>query len=208
MRSRSNKPAAGVATGGGSSTTKKKRKKPTIQGVEFDSNEEALFWRWLEDARRAGLVKSWRAHDAKDKWQLFPVERNPRTDRVIYRGHSYSPDFVVYFTALGWNTLVRDLWPVAFKNPGGKTASGGLLIDVKPGFSPYGNDSERLFSVNRKWLRQRFGLIVAKAVVSDIAEKTFGPSKTITGAKSRKFDESKTATAYVAAHDESQPKLF
>ena len=203
-------PKGRAPTTGGAAPSKKKSK-PKADGIEFDSLDEVMFYRWLKDARALRLVEKVRIHEPADKWVLsndLIAETVAGDRRKILHPHTYSPDFIVHFSELGMRTIVADAWPKVLLCPGMLTRSGGLLIDVKPSFSPYGNDTERLFSVNRKWLAQRYNLLVVRAVMERLAARTFRPSRTPSGRVSTKWPDRPTASEYLRAHPNAQPDLF
>lgn len=133
--------------------------------IEFDSPEESQFYAWCEEAKMAGLLKSFqyqpREFELAERVSItieevyvtkVRKERKTRTvDRFVFHPHHYTPDFLLIP-----GTLHEYSHPFITTNPD------EIWIDVKGGFSVH-ND-EKPFSINQKWMYQKHGLIVNKVV--------------------------------------------
>ena len=124
----------------------------TYNGITFDSPEEREFFWWLEEAQELGLVESFVYQPPP--FELLPavkmditVQLKTKTKvvpKTILRPHHYTADYLVY--PVGHLPLIgTPIW-----------------LDIKGGGNIYGN--EREFSINRKWVWDKYGIYINKVV--------------------------------------------
>lgn len=125
----------------------------TYNGITFDSPEEREFFWWLEEAQELGLVESFVYQPPP--FELLPavkmditVQLKTKTKvvpKTILRPHHYTADYLIY--------PLKEL-KLLGKEP--------FYVDIKGGFDLYHN--EREFSINQKWMWDKFGVYVNKVV--------------------------------------------
>ena len=140
---------------------------------DFASAEEWQVYNWLNEADEYGLVRG-------IEYQPGPFELSPRVrvkglkrlktkskeiDKFLFHPHKYTPDF-------GF-TVVSDAFKRVFKHPQEGLYGADVIIDVKGGFNPFGDPKQ--FSINQKWMFQKFGLYVEKIVPEKLFKKTWVP---------------------------------
>lgn len=141
---------------------------------DFASEEEWQVYNWLNEAEKYGLI-------CGIKYQPGPFELAPRVsvkilkqlktktneeDIFLFHPHKYTPDFEF--------TVVSDYLKTVFKYPHvGRYGSYVIFVDVKGCFNPYGDSKQ--FSINQKWMFQKFGLYVEKIVPEKLFKKTWAP---------------------------------
>ncbi len=156
----------------------KNKKEPVYKSYhKFDSQEEQEFYWWCDEAFEAGLIECFRFHPKP--WILsekitYPVIKKLKTktktvDKHLFHPHIYTPDFVI--VSEGVDGLERYGHNV-------------YVIDVKGGFSIYNNHRE--FSINQKWVWQKFGLYVNRVIPKKFFKKTWVPAKAILSPKQKK----------------------
>ena len=136
---------------------------------DFPSDEEWHVSHWLMEAQGHGLlgeivyqpdpfVLSERASVTVEK-QL--KTKTKTADKFLFHPHKYTPDFSFY---LKDGFLNRH-----FNNP----IHNWIVIDVKGGFNPYGDPKQ--FSINQKWMYQKYEIYVEKIVPEKLFKKTWVP---------------------------------
>jgi hypothetical protein len=93
-------------------------------------------------------------------------------DKFLFHKHSYTPDFSFY--------LQRGVLNEYFHNP----VRGWVVIDVKGGFNKYGDPKQ--FSINCKWMWQKYEIFVEKIVPEKLFKKTWVPGICRLSPKQRK----------------------
>ncbi len=138
---------------------------------DFASKEEYFFSGWLVEAEKAKLVKG--IHYQPNSFCLSEREvviytkqlktKTKKMEKFLFRPHIYTPDF--YFQAAG--KLIK-----YFVNPC-YFESKGVYVDVKGIFNKYGDQKQ--FSINQKWVYQKFGIYIEKVVPEKLFKKTWCP---------------------------------
>lgn len=145
--------------------------KPTYNGIEFDSNEEIEFYMWIQEAVLNDLIyehyyqpeeyilstKKIRLVEKKLKTKTKKVEKH------LLHPHKYTPDFSVYLTATGLD-LIPFICAEGIEN---------AIIDIKGSFNQHGGDRE--FSINQKWVYEKYGVFVNKVVPEKLFKATWVP---------------------------------
>ncbi len=139
---------------------------------EFDSEEELQFACWLYEAREHGLISDIIYHPetfelssrvaVKYKKQL--KTKSKIVERFLFHPHSFTPDFsFVVISELLYPYFVD----TAFI---GNTR---IIVDVKGTFNKYGDPKQ--FSINQKWVMEKFGIYIEKIVPVKLFFKTWCP---------------------------------
>ena len=142
---------------------------------DFASDEEWQVWNWLKEAEQHMLIRN-------IVYQPGPFELSPKVsvrvlrrskakskevDKFLFHPHKYTPDFAF--------TVVSDALERVFKHPKVGFYGSDVIIDVKGGFNPFGDPKQ--FSINQKWMFQKFGLYVEKIVPEKLSKKTWVPER-------------------------------
>ena len=137
--------------------------------IEVDSQEEVEFTKWICRAVELGIIqnftyqpKSFVLSDAQHY-----TDMNGKT-RFLFREHVYTADFLIEFDAVKFSDLAKE-----FKKYDGVKSnpqSGKYLyyLDVKGGFQ---KDSGRAFSMNQKWMYEKYHIYVHKVVPKEFFKK-------------------------------------
>lgn len=144
-------------------------KKSSIEDrIKFASDEEKEFFKFLCDAREFGLIFPVFTYQP-GPWELVPrhavkVEKQLKTkvkevERVIFRNHSYTPDFEFRMT-----DLFRSMDHRLMLNP-----KGGVIVDVKGAYNRHGGD--RAFTIHQKLMKHKYDLYVNKVVPSELFQR-------------------------------------
>lgn len=138
--------------------------KPEYNGLTFDSQEELELYFWAEEAKEHKLIADF--EHQKPTWQLSDpvIEEIPRIGkrgqpikpkrRTVLQGATYTCDFRFY--------AISHFLPITG------------FVDVKPKFS-IRTDNATLFSLTRKWLYQRHGVLVHSVVPFELFKQTWAP---------------------------------
>ena len=141
--------------------------KPEYNGLIFDSPDELELYWWAEEAKEHGLIEDFEYQ--KPTWQLSEpvIEEIPMFGkrgkpikpkrRTVLQGATYTCDFHFHTKFIRFMQLSE-------------------FIDVKPKFSRRDSDAAK-FSLLRKWLYQRHGVLVHSLVPWDLFNVTFAPAK-------------------------------
>ena len=137
-----------------------------INTLKMDSDEERHFYEWLIEAEKAGLVSDIEyptgsfelAERASVKVKKQLKTKTKIVDKFLFHPHKYTPDFS--FTWLGSNSPFF-------------TMLGTTWVDVKGTFNGHGDPKQ--FSINQKWMFDKFGLYINKVVPVDLFRKSWVP---------------------------------
>lgn len=151
--------------------------KTVIDPASMDSDEERHFYAWLIEAERSGLVSNIEYHSGSfvlaDR-ATIPVEKQLKTktkivEKFLLHPHRYTPDFVFV-----WHGLFNPF--TTFQNT--------TWVDVKGTGSKY--HDQKSFSINRKWVYEKFGIYINQVVPEKLFKKTFLPESCRLTKKTRK----------------------
>ena len=152
----------------------------------YDSPEEAYVSWYLDELVEAGYVARY-VHQPKSfilsPKQIYDWRKDLKTktkwmESTLLQPHVYTPDFEV-----SWNNGVllrfiygnvgRDepFWH-SYDDVGYEATS---YIEVKPSFDR--NNMTRLFTINQKWMYDKYGIYVQKVIPQKLFEQTFTPKK-------------------------------
>lgn len=164
-----------------------------FDGIKFDSEEERLFYIYVNELKDRGYIDEYEYHTneynlfdpVKIKWikQLKTKQKN--MEKSLLQGHIYTPDFHIFWTLKAYKIFYCDITDgeyigkVPFVNNVGQKyeEDRGTIIEIKPSFD-FQNMS-RMFIINQKWMWQKHDLYVQKIVPQKLFEKTFTPEKAL-----------------------------
>ena len=141
--------------------------------IDFASKEELWISYYLDELKRSGLVTEWKyephsyalSEPLLYQWiKQLPTKQTIQESALI-RGHEYTPDFLIRWDKRAHHVLFNtigdgiNLKSVAFI---ANQTSNVSLIDVKPAFDM--NNMTRLFTINKKWMLQKYGIFVQKII--------------------------------------------
>lgn len=138
----------------------------------FDSDEEKQFHFWLIEAESHGLVKDIFYH--YDVFELSPrvavkyqkqlKTKSKTVERFLFHPHNYTSDFTFVVT--------DEILHPFFVNTA-YIGSTSVVVDVKGTFNRFGDPKQ--FSLNQKWVMDKFGVYVEKVVPVKLFQKTWVP---------------------------------
>lgn len=145
----------------------------TNNNIDVDSLEEVEVFEWLLEAMKLGIVVDFEYQPSS--YVLFEGAKykdSKGKERCLFRDHIYSPDFSITFDVSNVRLLDEFKLPVIDDNR--KTAK--IVVDVKGAFMT--NGSGRSFSLNQKWVFQKYGIYVYKLVPKEFFRK-FGITESL-----------------------------
>lgn len=147
--------------------------------MDFDSNEELYFSWWLDELKSKGVILHW-TYQPK-KFTLFepvviPYEKVLKTktnieECTLMQGHEYTADFLIYWHKKAYKKLHYPIFEISNRpiksypfvsNIKKETDIYMSVVDVKGSFNQ--NDAWRRFSIDQKWVYQKYGIYVNKIV--------------------------------------------
>lgn len=152
-----------------------KKTKPIIYGIEFDSLDEVLFYRWLKEAKQAEFIKDFQKCDTftlSDKVMKINAKNK---EVMLQKDITYTPDFKLFFVPQNKATEFSK----SIDMPINYRGNGILFIDVK-GSSQKNmrskSTSATTFPIKRAWLYQKTGIWVHKVLVDEWFKLTWCPA--------------------------------
>jgi len=148
-----------------------KKQKPTYKGVEYDSKEEIEFFMWIEEGIEAGLImpkvvyqpESYELSPKQTKKVLKQLKTKVKeVEKHLLHPHKYTADFNFWFTEKGKGKV--DLI---------ESEEDMIIVDVKGAFNQHGGDRE--FSINAKWVYEKYGVFVNKVIPEKLFKSTWCP---------------------------------
>lgn len=160
---------------------KNKREQIEFEGFMFDSREEVNFYIWLKEAVDFGIVSEWEYQPTP--YTLFDEIKDERGKQFM-RSHIYSADFAFKLTEK-WDDFANMFKVRYFAGHKRDSHDGRVWVDTKGTFIMHGGD--RSFSINQKWVYQKFGTYVSKVVVDEFFSKVWLPERCRTTLKLKKI---------------------
>ncbi len=157
----------------------------TNTSVEVDSLEEAEVFEWLLKAVELGVITDFEYQPSS--YVLFEGAKykdSKGKDKCLFRDHVYSPDFSISFDLSNERLIQEFKCPVIDE----KNNTAKIVVDVKGVFMS--NGSGRSFSLNQKWVFQKYGIYVYKLVPKDFFMK-FGITESLLYTKKTKRPSAK-----------------
>jgi len=153
------------------------RKKFIYKKKEFDSQEEINFLYWLEEARDLELVEDWEYQPTT--FQLFDKVLITKTiqlktkikevEKSLLQPHKYTADYKIWFTNKFINKFDSKLKNINLLN------NKVVYIDIKGGYGSFSSHSN--FSVESKWIWNKYKILVEKIIPDKWFKKTWVPEK-------------------------------
>lgn len=138
--------------------------------VDADSEEECDFFEWLCEAYTLGIIQDFQYQPRE--FQLSDNINYNNIDgksRCLFRAHVYNPDFQITFDHNKYLELSKEF--KIDKSELSKHKSYDVYVDVKGTFAK--SDGGRSFSINQKWVYDKYKLYIYKLVPKEFF-KTFG----------------------------------
>jgi len=139
---------------------------------DFKSDEEFWVYSWLKEAEQNNLVAD--IEYQPDPYELCPrasvhIEKRLKTktkivDKFLFHPHQYTPDF---------DFIIVPEIAHLFTSPEFHTLR--IIIDVKGSFNKWGDPKQ--FSINQKWVWDKFGIYVEKIVPEKLFKKSWVPEE-------------------------------
>lgn len=138
------------------------------------SKEEKMFVFWLREAVEMKLIDGFEYEkysfmlcaECKITTKVELKTKEVMKDVHIHRSESYTPDFAIRLTEIGYKVLGEIFRKSLLVRDEDLVKHELIFIDVKGGFNPYQTD-ERYFSLVRKILREKQGIWVEKVVPAE-----------------------------------------
>lgn len=170
-------------------TTGKNKRRQLEQFDDFhnvkilcDSQEEVDFIAWCSEAAQLGIIIDYEYQP--EAFQLFdPVTciNSKGKKYSLLRKHSYSADFIIQFNPQTSRMLIDE-----FKIPYDKISSNNVKVylDIKGTFQR--NGTGRSFSINQKWVYQKYQIYIQKLIPIEFFKKCGCPMKCFRSLKTNK----------------------
>lgn len=167
--------------------------------IEYESKEELHFSWWLDELKLNDYILKWKYHPkpfslsdkVKFQWNK-PLKTKIKTvEIVILQEHNYQADFLIIWTGKAEGIFFAD---DISKNPKiypfyaefiPENEYFRSVVDVKGTFNQ--NDAWRRFSIDQKWVWQRYHIMVQKIIPIDLFKKTFTPIRFLKTDKDKKL---------------------
>lgn len=152
----------------------KSKKTYNCDGYEFKSQEELEFYHWLCEAKEYGFIENFayepKSYDLSPKQTIKVVKKLKTKEKIVekhlFHPHEYTPDFI--FT-------IGEKWPLLKGKDKLVDSNDGMVIDVKGTFQQH--DGSRSFSINQKWVYEKYGIYVNKLIPKKFFKITWVPEK-------------------------------
>lgn len=166
-------------------------------GIEFDSEEERLFYLYLDELKERGFVREFSFHSESftlsEKvtydWIKKMKTKNKKMESTLLQSHVYVPDFKILWNSKAYGIFYLDiddgknkLDSVPFiNNIGNDGYDVGSFIEIKPSFDF--QNMTRLAIINIKWVYCEYKILVQKitpvAKTKCLFKDTFVPKKAL-----------------------------
>jgi hypothetical protein len=147
--------------------------------MEYDSKEEEAFDAWLHEAEKANIVTGIRYHPepfllsrrVSMKVKEILKTKTKIIDKFLLHPHKYTTDFSFSISSRNLSNFFI-------------TYSGVCFVDIKGSFSKHGDQKQ--FSINQKWVYDKYGIYINKVVPEKLFTRTFLPESCRLTPKTRK----------------------
>lgn len=138
------------------------------------SEEERAFYHWLLDAEKYGLIenieyepKTYVLSEKKTIGEIIELKTKTKyVEKHLLHPHKYTPDFV--FKRVAEDDINLNLIYMH--------SSGLCYIDVKGGYANHGSHGSMAeFSINQKWMHDKYGIYINKVIPKELFKKTWCP---------------------------------
>jgi len=170
----------------------KRRNRPTYFGIEFDSPEELEFYWWCEEAHDRKLIQDFSYQHPT--WELTP-KATEEVQRVSEKtGKQLKPKTRTIVQAA---TYTCDFW---LKGLADSMSGIPEFIDIKPKFER-DQSRARLFSLTRKFVYYRHGVLVEAKTLDELFTATWAPTRATvtpkTGKPRKPYQKYKTVQDFI-----------
>lgn len=151
----------------------------------YDSNEEVEFHHWLTEAEDKGLVDHVIYQPSpfvlsQEVSLTYAKQMKTKVKHVkkhLLRPHMYTADFVFCPTVVWWQYFGQDfLWSSSDVVQSDRQRIGERIwVDVKGSWTGRGGTQE--LSINKKWVYQKYGVIINTVRPTKLFQKTWVPDK-------------------------------
>lgn len=171
-----------------------------IDGINFDSQHELMFYCWCKELRREGFIEK---IDTQPEFKLFDgvrfLSKNGAIDDTL-EPHEYHADFKLKWTSRARRILWGGCEPLPNPHEAGyvelknthllnifplRQTDGISTIEIKPEITIDGKHGKRIridpgkreyfTRVNIKWVYQKYGVLVQIVKIRKLFEATFFP---------------------------------
>ena len=171
---------------------KKQEDKPTYKGIVFDSYDEMYFYCWCEELLNDKIIKEFvfqpppfqlseqvKAENYKQYYLTArkKVLKEREISINVLNDHKYTADFLIVFTSEAFEKvkLFFDLAKIKIiANEAEGSEEVFIFVDCKPKNFKMKN-MDTIFSINRKWVFQDYGVYIHKVYFKDWFQATFAP---------------------------------
>ena len=166
--------------------------------TEYDSKEELYFTWWLEELKINSYIEGWKYHPKpfplSEKvyihWKKQHKTKTKKMIKTMLQEHTYQADFLIKWTPkakgiffasrLNQNIMAYPFVAERIE----ETDYHRTIVDVKGTFNQ--NDAWRRFSVDQKWVWQKYNIYVQKIIPIKLFKNTFTPIRYLQTDKSNK----------------------
>jgi hypothetical protein len=167
----------------------KEKKKYIYDDKIYDSKEEIYFFWYLTELYNNGFIfqinyqpQTFTLADKQEYyWTQVLKTKTKQMLATILQGHDYTPDFLIIWSSRAQGILYNksdDIFNFRKNVFVGKkyTYSQDVsFIEVKAEFGKY--NSFRWFTINQKWVYQKFGIYIQMVKPISLFKKTFTPER-------------------------------
>lgn len=128
--------------------------------LSVDSQEEVDFIEWCNEATKLSIINDY--FYQPESYQLAESVKYKNVfnkENTLFQEHKYSPDFIIMFDPNNSLDLSKE-FHIMYDDLSSQQCSS--IIDVKGTFTR--NDGGRSFSINQKWMYQKFKLYIYKLI--------------------------------------------
>lgn len=152
-------------------------------GIQFDSEEERLFYIYCEELKQEGFIKEFSYHTdsftlsekVTYSWKKHLKTKTKDMESTLLQPHVYTPDFNIIWEPKAYGIFycyTDDQYKFGnipfINNVDNNGDDIGSFIEVKPSFDM--NNMTRLFTINQKWMYQEYLIYIQKVI--PIGKKT------------------------------------
>lgn len=164
--------------------------KNLYNNIEFDSKEQIQFYKWLQQCKQYKLINSWEYHPQS----MLLSEPYQCNNKKVLREHKYTPDFIFQINDKYKNNPLFHYFKYHKNNK--------VYVDVKGSFNRYHSITQ--FSINQKWIAQKYDIYIYKIQIDKLFKNTFVPHECRFTEKTykprTKYNKYKTIQQYIQSN--------
>ena len=152
----------------------------------YQSDEEYYFYWYLKELQLNGYINNWKYQPKpfplSDKvtftWQKQLKTKQKIMVKTLLQDHKYQADFLIIWNKKALGVFIPSLEyedRLVYPFYADKLSTGlyRTILDVKGTFNQ--NDAWRRFSIEQKWVWQRYKIMVQKVIPEKLFKETFTP---------------------------------